>query len=66
MHNWERVLTFHLHTRLNPTDRNEMDVLPRGTVIRVKMLNGIDSSVEFAMGASFTARWWIQFRREAR
>jgi hypothetical protein len=40
------VLTFHLQTRLNPTDRNEMDVLPRGTVIRVKMLNGVDSSVD--------------------
>jgi len=40
------VLTFHVQTRLNPTDRNEMDVLPRGTVIRVKMLNGVDSSVD--------------------
>jgi len=40
------VLTFHLQTRLNPTDRNEMDVLPRGTVLRVKMLNGVDSSVD--------------------
>src|SRR6266852_5477687 len=40
------VLTFHLQTRLNPTDRNEMDVLPRGTVLRVKMLNGVDSGVE--------------------
>lgn len=40
------VLTFHVQTRLNPTDRNEMDVLPRGTAIRVKMLNGVDSSVD--------------------
>jgi hypothetical protein len=40
------VLTFHLQTRLNPGDRNEMDVLPRGTVIRVKMLNGVDSRVD--------------------
>lgn len=40
------VLTFHLQTRLNPADRNEMDVLPKGTVIRVKMLSGIDSSVD--------------------
>jgi hypothetical protein len=40
------VLTFHVQTRLNPTDRNEMDVLPRGTMIRVKMLNGVDSSVD--------------------
>jgi hypothetical protein len=40
------VLTFHLQTRLNPTDRNEMDVLPKGTVIRVKMLNRVDSTVD--------------------
>jgi hypothetical protein len=40
------VLTFHLQTRFNPVDRNETDVLPRGTVIRVKMLNGVDSSVD--------------------
>ena len=40
------VLTFHLQTRLNPSARNEMDGLPRGTVIRVKMLNGVDSSVD--------------------
>lgn len=40
------VLTFHLQTRLNPADRNEMDVLPKGTVIRVKMLNGVDSSID--------------------
>ncbi|HET7106643.1 MAG TPA: hypothetical protein VFI38_07525 [Candidatus Acidoferrum sp.] len=40
------VLAFHLQTRLNPADRNEMDVLPRGTVIRVKLLSGVDSSVD--------------------
>jgi hypothetical protein len=40
------VLTFHLQTRLNPADRNEMDVLPKGTVIRVKMLTGVDSAVD--------------------
>ena len=40
------VLTFHVQTRLNPTDRNEMDVLPKGTVLRVKMLNGVDSGVD--------------------
>jgi hypothetical protein len=39
------VLTFHLQTRLNPADKNEMDALPRGTVIRVKMLDEVDSSV---------------------
>lgn len=40
------VLTFHVQTRLNPADRNEMDVLPRGTEIRVKMLSGVDSGVD--------------------
>ena len=40
------VLTFHLQTRLNPADRNEMDILPRGTEIRVKMLSSVDSSVD--------------------
>jgi len=40
------VLAFHVQTRLNPTDRNEMDVLPKGTVLRVKMLNGVDSGVD--------------------
>jgi len=40
------VLAFHLQTRLNPADRNEMDVLPRGTVIRVKLLSGVDSSID--------------------
>jgi len=40
------VLTFHVQTRLNPTDRNEMDVLPRGTVLRVRMLNGVDSNLD--------------------
>jgi hypothetical protein len=40
------VLAFHVQTRLNPADRNEMDVLPKGTVIHVKMLNGVDSSVD--------------------
>lgn len=40
------VLTFHLQTRLNPPDPNEIDVLPRGTVIRVKLLSGVDSAVD--------------------
>jgi hypothetical protein len=40
------VLTFYLQTRLNPVDRNEMDVLPRGTVIRVRLLDGVDSGVD--------------------
>jgi len=40
------MLTFHVQTRLNPADRNELDVLPKGTVLHVKMLNGVDSTVD--------------------
>lgn len=40
------VLTFHLQTRMNPADPNEIDVLPRGTVIRVKLLSGVDSTAD--------------------
>jgi hypothetical protein len=40
------VLTFHLQTRLNPKDGNEIDVLPKGTVLRVKMLDAVDSGVD--------------------
>ena len=39
------VLTFHLQTRLNPTSGDALDVLPRGTLLRVKILESIDSSV---------------------
>ena len=40
------VLTFHLQTRMKPADPNEMDELPRGTEIRVKMLSGVDSGLD--------------------
>jgi hypothetical protein len=40
------VLSFHLHTRLNPENGNETDVLPKGTVLRVRLLDAIDSTVE--------------------
>jgi hypothetical protein len=40
------VLTFHLQTRLNPKDGNEIDVLPKGTVLKVKMLDAVDSGVD--------------------
>jgi hypothetical protein len=39
------VLTFHLQTRLNPASGDALDVLPRGTLLRVKILDSIDSSV---------------------
>lgn len=40
------VLTFHLQTRLNPSTGNELDALPKGTLIRVKMANAVDSAVD--------------------
>ena len=39
------VLTFHLQTRLNQTSGDALDILPRGTLLRVKILESIDSSV---------------------
>lgn len=39
------VLTFYLHARLNPTDGDAVDGLPKGTLLRVKMLDSMDSSV---------------------
>jgi hypothetical protein len=39
------VLTFYLQTRLNPTDGDALDVLPRGTLLRVKILDSVDSRV---------------------
>jgi hypothetical protein len=46
------VLVFHLQTRLNPGHSNETDGLPKGTVIRVKILQPIDSTSE-SDGADF-------------
>lgn len=40
------VLTFHLQTRLNPENPNEIDVLPKGTLIHVKLLTDVDSNVD--------------------
>lgn len=37
------ILTFHTQTRLNPTGSNETDALAKGTVLRVKLSEGIDS-----------------------
>ncbi|PYT96724.1 MAG: hypothetical protein DMG38_22760 [Acidobacteria bacterium] len=39
------VLTFYLHARLNPTSGNSVDGLPKGTLLRVRMLDSIDSAV---------------------
>ena len=40
------VLTFHLQTRLNPGTGNDVDILPSGTILRVKILDSIDSAVD--------------------
>src|SRR4029077_11194095 len=40
------VLTFHLQTRLHPNRENLPDVLPSGTLLRVKILDRLDSGVD--------------------
>jgi hypothetical protein len=40
------VLTFYLQTRLNPSAGNAVDALPKGTVLRVRIFDSIDSSVD--------------------
>jgi len=39
------LLTFHLQSRLNPKVGNQIDALPRGTTLRVKLLDTIDSDI---------------------
>ena len=46
------VLTFYLHARLNPTSGESLDGLPKGTLLRVKMLDSIDSAIN-ADGTEF-------------
>jgi hypothetical protein len=46
------VLTFYLHARLNSTSGDSLDGLPKGTLLRVKMLDSIDSAVN-ADGTEF-------------
>jgi len=40
------VLKFHLQTRLNPTGGDTLDVLPKGTILQVRMLDSIDSTTD--------------------
>jgi hypothetical protein len=40
------TLTFHLQTRLRHTDADPLDVLPQGTIVHVKILSAIDSSID--------------------
>lgn len=46
------ILTFYLHARLNPTSGDSLDGLPKGTLLRVKILDAIDSAVN-ADGTEF-------------
>ncbi len=46
------ILTFYLHARLNPTSGDGVDALPKGTLLRVKMLDSVDSAVN-ADGSEF-------------
>jgi hypothetical protein len=39
------VLTFYLQTRLNPTNGNVTDLLPKGTELNIKILDAINSDV---------------------
>ncbi len=40
------VLQFHLQTRLHPTAGDALGTLPKGTILQVKMLDSLDSSVD--------------------
>lgn len=39
------VLTFYLHARLDAASGDSVDGLPKGTLLRVKMLDSIDSAI---------------------
>lgn len=39
------VLSFHLQSRMNPDAGDSLDSFPKGTVLRVRMLDSIDSTV---------------------
>ena len=41
-----KVLSFHLQSRLNPDAGNVLDVLPKGSVLLVRMSDSIDSTVD--------------------
>lgn len=40
------VLAFHLQSRLHPTAEDPLDALPQGTILHVKILRPIDSTVD--------------------
>ena len=40
------VMTFYSQTRLNPSAGNALDVLPKGTILKVRLDEPVDSSVD--------------------
>lgn len=40
------VVTFHVQSRLNPDETNARNLLPQGTVLRVRLAEAIDSDLE--------------------
>ena len=40
------VLTFYSQTRLNPSAGNALDLLPKGTILKVRLVEPVDSSVD--------------------
>jgi hypothetical protein len=40
------ILSFHMQTRLHPSSENLPDILPSGTILKVKMLDHVDSGVD--------------------
>ena len=46
------ILSFHTQTRLHPSSENIPDLLPSGTILRVKILDHLDSGVDHD-GAEF-------------
>jgi hypothetical protein len=48
------ILAFHVQTRLRHSDADPLDILPQGTLLHVRVLNSIDSSVDHD-GAEFRA-----------
>ncbi len=39
------VLSFYIQTRLNPTNGNAIDLLPKGTMLNIKIMDSIDSDL---------------------
>jgi hypothetical protein len=40
------VLSFHVQNRLNPSAADVLNVLPKGSVLKIRILNSVDSTLE--------------------